>query len=399
MSTSEGIHPPSQSSARSSRSRLRAYLVRRTRQLGRLLTVLAIGLLFMAAVLEVWRGASLLGLPDVGDPFDVAAFRAFGIPPEKDAVVLFHQAQEKLSPMPKLSSDERRLGPGPWSKATPELRDWAAANHHALELFRDASDRPDGIVHRSFDRNSRRYFLNQLGALTWLALLEASRLEEQGEMEAAWNWYRAVFRMKVHAMRRGSIFQRLVADNSCKWLHKRVASWAADRRTAVPLLRRALEDIKSGEPKLEWDAFSLKVDYLDMMNELDREWGWVQQGEEEDQHVHIRGEELPPGLSWIPYAAKRYVWNEPERSRRVLRLAFANWFGARRGDGPALFETSRSGDVLSREAHLGGAVLCCRPGWAGGCAEIDSATAGRITHGALVTRNNFFRSGAGRRFA
>ena len=227
--------------------------------------------------------------------------------------------------MPKLSSDERRLGPGPWSKATPELRDWAAANHHALELFRDASDRPDGIVHRSFDRNSRRYFLNQLGALTWLALLEASRLEEQGEMEAAWNWYRAVFRMKVHAMRRGSIFQRLVADNSCKWLHKRVASWAADRRTAVPLLRRALEDIKSGEPKLEWDAFSLKVDYLDMMNELDREWGWVQQGEEEDQHVHIRGEELPPGLSWIPYAAKRYVWNEPERSRRVLRLAFANW--------------------------------------------------------------------------
>ena len=325
MPTSEATDQPSQSPSRSSRSRLRGYLVRRSRQTGRVLMVLVIGLLFMAGVLEVWRGASLLGLPDVGDPFDVAAFRAFRIPRDQDAVVLFHQAQEKLSPMPKLSSDERRLGPGPWSKTMPEVREWAATNRHALELFREASDRPDGIVHRSFDRNSRRYYLNQLGALTWLALLEASRLKEQGEMEAAWNWYRAVFRMKVHAMRRGSIFQRLVADNSCKWLHTRVAIWAADRRTAKPLLRRALEDIKSGEPKPEWDAFSLKVEYLDMMNELDKEWGEVQQGDEEDRHVRIWGEELPPSLSWIPYAAKQYVCNEPERSRRVLRLAFANW--------------------------------------------------------------------------
>ena len=38
-----------------------AYLVRRTRQLGRLLTVLAIGLLFMAAVLEVCAAPACWG--------------------------------------------------------------------------------------------------------------------------------------------------------------------------------------------------------------------------------------------------------------------------------------------------------------------------------------------------
>ena len=91
------------------------------------------------------------------------------------------------------------------------------------------------------------------------------------------------------------------------------------------LIRRALDDILAGEPKSEWDAFSLKADYLDMIDELDKDWGPVQQGEEEDQIVRIGGERLPPALGWIPYAAKRYVWNEPQRSRRVLRLAFANW--------------------------------------------------------------------------
>ncbi len=325
MSTTEAIDPRSQSPARSWRSWLRSYSLRRGRQLARLMLALTLALLFMAGALEAWRGASLIGLPDVGDPFDVAAFSALRIPEGQDAIVLYHQAQEKLSPMPSLSLAIRRSGPGPWSKTEPELRDWAAANRRALELFRDASERPDGIVHPSFDRNAPRHYLHQLGAFAWLALLEGSRLEEQGEMEEAWKWYRAVFRMKVHAMRRGSIIQRFIADSSCKWLHMRIARWAADRRTGVPLLRRALDDIKAGEPKPDWDAYSLKVDYLEMMTELDKKWGGVQQGDNEDQHVLIFGEPLPPVVGWIPYAARRYLLNEPERSRRVLRFAFANW--------------------------------------------------------------------------
>ncbi len=144
-------------------------------------------------------------------------------------------------------------------------------------------------------------------------------------MAGAWNWYRAVFRMKVLVMRRGSIFQRYVAHRNWSDLRTRIASWASDRRTSVSLLRQALDDVRAGEPKPEWDAFSLKVDYLEMMTELDKEWGWVQQGDEEDQQVKIAGEPLPAGLAWIPYAARRYSLREPERSRRVLRLAFANW--------------------------------------------------------------------------
>ena len=325
MSTSNATDQASQVSAPGPRSRLRGYLVRRGRQLGRALLILLIGLLFMAGLLEAWRGASMLGLPDVGDPFDVAEFQAFRIPPEQDAVALFRRAQEKLTRMPNVSNAASRLGPNVgWSKVAPELRDWVVANRDVLEKFRAASEQVDGIVHSRFDQLGLYSYLN-LGEFSWLALLQASRLEEQGDMAGAWTWYRAVFRMKVHVMRRGSVFQRFIAERNCAGLKPQIATWAADRRTSVPLLRQALDDVVAGEPKPEWDAFSLKVDYLAKMNELEEEWGLVPQGGEEDRHFRIFGEELPPNLSGNIYATKRYYSNDPERSRRVLRLAFANW--------------------------------------------------------------------------
>ena len=51
----------------------------------------------------------MLGLPDIGDPFDVAAFRAFRVPEAEDAFVLLKQAQAKLlSPAPHLPGRSQR---------------------------------------------------------------------------------------------------------------------------------------------------------------------------------------------------------------------------------------------------------------------------------------------------
>ena len=309
----------------SSRPRLRRYLARRGRQLWRALLCLAIGLVFAAGALEVWRGARIIGLPDIGDPFDVAAFRAFRVPEEKDAFVLFRQAQARLlGPTPNVPVALRGAGPDVWSKAAPELREWLIANRDVLEMFRAASERPDGILHPKFDRFDQHQYL-YLGEFKRLALLEGSRLEEQGDLSGAWSWYRAVFRMRAHVMRRGTSFQRIVADWNCGGLGQRIASWAADRRTSVPLLRAALDDVRAAEPKSEWDAFSLKLDYLYLMSELNCEWGLVQDGEEDDRHLRIAGEELPPEFARRVYGVRRYYSTEPERSRRVLRLAFANW--------------------------------------------------------------------------
>jgi hypothetical protein len=147
MPASDVIDEAPHASVRTMRSRLRGYLVRRARQLVRLLFFIAIGLLFMAGLLEAWRAARMIGLTGIGDPFDMAAFLAFRLPPENDAFVLFRQARKKLSDMPRLPLAVRRRGSVAWSQSAPELRAWVAANRGVIDMFRAASDRTDGIPH------------------------------------------------------------------------------------------------------------------------------------------------------------------------------------------------------------------------------------------------------------
>src|SRR5947207_300779 len=58
-------------------------LCKRLRQLARVTLFLAIGLALAATALTMWWLTSLNGLPDIGDPFDVAEFRAFRVPDER----------------------------------------------------------------------------------------------------------------------------------------------------------------------------------------------------------------------------------------------------------------------------------------------------------------------------
>ena len=306
-------------------SRFRRWARRRARQFGFLVLICAGSLFVGACGVMIWRSVGLIGLPDIGDPFDVAGFRAFRLAEDQDAFVLLRQAAAKVPSVPFLPAAARRLGPAVgWSKADPRLRAWVEANRDALELFRKGADRPDGIPHPAFDGVDRVQYLN-FGPLVWMALLEGSRLEEQGDEAGAWMWYRAVLRMRVHVMRRGSVYQRLFVGHICGGLASRTASWAADRRTDLALLHRALDDVRAAEPKAQWDSFSLKIDYLVMLSELNMHDGWVQQGDEEDRDIRIGGEKLPPNLAWSAHQGRRFVANEPERSRRLVRLIFANW--------------------------------------------------------------------------
>ncbi|HEV3164809.1 MAG TPA: hypothetical protein VGZ22_12340, partial [Isosphaeraceae bacterium] len=67
-------------------------LHKRLRQLWRVTLVLAIGLALGATALAIWWLTSLNGLPDIGDPFDVAAFRTFSLPDDQNAFTFFRRA-------------------------------------------------------------------------------------------------------------------------------------------------------------------------------------------------------------------------------------------------------------------------------------------------------------------
>ena len=55
-------------------------------------------LLAMIACPVIWWWTQLLGLPDIGHPFDVAAFKAMRIPDDRNAFVLYRQAAGLLKP-------------------------------------------------------------------------------------------------------------------------------------------------------------------------------------------------------------------------------------------------------------------------------------------------------------
>jgi hypothetical protein len=280
----------------------------------------------IAAGVMLTRASRVVGLPDIGDPFDVPAFRALNtLPEDQDANVLIRRAAAMATKMPERVGIRQNLTTGGWSQVDPRLRDWLENNRNALALFRAGTERPDGIMSGQHVETGKESGDLKFGPLVWLAMLEGSRLEHQGDMERAWSWYRTLLRLRLLVMRRGSVHQRWLIDAQCEVLRKRAQLWAADRKTGNPLVRRALDDVLACEPKPEWDAYSLKIEYLSMLSELSRPDGWVQHGSGPELDYRVAGAKLPRELTSRLYAVRRLVSNESELSRRVLRLAFANW--------------------------------------------------------------------------
>ena len=84
----------------------------------------ALVLLAIVAGLPVWWATQLMALPDIGDPFDVAAFRSFTIPEDRNAFVLYRQAATLLEPGAEYLKTPRTSVElfARWSKADAQLR-------------------------------------------------------------------------------------------------------------------------------------------------------------------------------------------------------------------------------------------------------------------------------------
>ena len=159
-------------------------LRKRLRQLLRVVVVLAACVAVAATAFAIWWLNSLNGLPDIGDPFDVAAFRAFRLPDEQNAFTYLRRASEKLTPIVGLVAGNG-ADPGDlkfsWSIANPTLREWTGANREAFQLFQQGAELADAANPAGDPKDNR--FID--GRLISLALLEASRREESGDTAGA----------------------------------------------------------------------------------------------------------------------------------------------------------------------------------------------------------------------
>jgi hypothetical protein len=299
-------------------------LRKRLRQLMRVTLVLASCFTLAASALAIWWLTSLNGLPDIGDPFDVEAFRAFSVPNDRNAFTFLRRAQGKLTPLRGLTS-----GPGAapgdlkfsWSIANPMWREWAGANREAFELFLQAADQPDASQ-RAGDPTDDV----DGGGLIDVAFLEGSRRQEGGDTAGAWDCYRAVLRMITHFRRRGSALKRYGARRVSRGLQRRLADWAADPKTTIPQLHTALDEVLQNEPNPDWDISAIKSGYLELMRAVERPMPPFAQQELEGEWTFRLGDmALSPEMIGHLEAARRFLLREPERSRRVLRLLCAGY--------------------------------------------------------------------------
>ena len=108
-------------------------LRKRLRQLLRVLVVLAACVAVAAAALAIWWLNSLNGLPDIGDPFDVAAFRAFRLPDEQNAFTYLRRASEKLTPIVGMEGGN---GADPTELTDSRVADSAVSAHLSRDVAR-----------------------------------------------------------------------------------------------------------------------------------------------------------------------------------------------------------------------------------------------------------------------
>jgi hypothetical protein len=276
----------------------------------------------------LWWAAQLWSLPDIGDPFDVAAFEASTVPDDRNAFVLYEKATALLKPSSSyLAKSKGKIDwLARWSQAHPDLRRWAEDNRAALGVYRQGAERPDAFDRTAAFELVRKSTFGELFSLHFIVLLEASRLEEQGDMAGAWELYRALLRTIHHVGMHADVSRRQLIVRWYQQLLPRLTEWTANPKTSPALMRKAISDVVACEALAPSELDSLKAGYCGAIRLLDS--------------PHNPGHEVPLGnfrRFWHPefqltpeqihalWDWWRFLQREPERSRRVLRLVTANW--------------------------------------------------------------------------
>jgi hypothetical protein len=268
------------------------------------------------------------GLPDVGDPFNVAAaLRPIEMLEDENAYVLYADAKSQL-PRPPAGLSQVISKASTWATAGDDVRAFVQQNRPALLTWREGSERPDAIYNQpgKLAVDTLLPVVQELRLFAQLAALEGSRGEEQGAMEDAWRWYRAILRCSRHVGRHGVIIERLVGGAIHKEGAGRILHWAADPRVDAKLLRRALDDALAADRMTPLLSETLKLEYLLYLRDL------------KELRVMVSEVPMPGGRSgWFDQMVaatgakpqiqrlRLHATNDVERSRRVLRLVFANW--------------------------------------------------------------------------
>ena len=281
------------------------------------LTLLVVGVLG-------WRWMQLWNLPDIGEPFDVAAFEKVVVPDKDNAMIAYGEASKLL-----ISSGSSRYAVTSqkvwsvldWDAADPEVRRWVDDNRPAMEIWLNATRLPDAMKDRAEQENGIRagQLLHDLAEFGNLAILESSKLREAGDLEGAWRYLEAVLRTSRHAGRHGGAMATLIGYRVLTSVRPEVDAWMLDPGVTQEMLRRAVRGVEACRSMTPLVSEMVKSEYLirkASLDDLDWSRTWL-------RRVNWGGD-LNDRFALL-VEAERFVSNEPEKTRRLLDLTTAGW--------------------------------------------------------------------------
>lgn len=276
------------------------------------------GVLLLLSVPIVVRAVRISGVPDPGDPFDVAAFTATTVAPEANAFEQFRRAAALFRPLatePSAETLEKALDEG-WDSAPDSVRQWVTDNAPAREFFEAGADCPDAlyIPPAELRWSTPLPLMNDLRALQRAQMLEAARLRAEGDHEGAWKRLHAGYRASRHCGRRGSVIERLVGCALHGMAVAHLARWAADPKTTAVELERAREAVRGDYRLTAPLSTNYKCDYLMTFNAPD---------ELLMSHPAAASSSSSSPQSWAVKTAL-WVFGEPELTARIGKHVYGN---------------------------------------------------------------------------
>ena len=185
----------------------------------------------------LWRRSQLAALPDVGEPFDVAAFRSPArVPDDRNAFVPYHRAAQRFRDMnrggglfvlerePGVVEGRRhlsRLG----RRSTMRRSPCCAPARHCPEFFVDLPTQ--AVQPPTIDSNVLAVRLSWIGTA---GLFKAGRLRAEGDPAGAWTLLKAVIRASRHLV--WTVRQPRIVPSGSAW-----SSMLASRSPTGPKTR------------------------------------------------------------------------------------------------------------------------------------------------------------------
>lgn len=299
--------------------------IERTRGWRRLGLLVLYGIVALVIGAFLWRRAQLAAVPEVGEPFDVAALRSpVRVPDDRNAFAAYRLAAERLRDINKTEEPSFEKANLAWSRADAIMRGWVAEHDEAISLLIDGSARPELYLETPTGANQSATSENgQLAArIGWIGtagLFKAGRLRAEGDPAAAWRLLKAIVRAGRHIeWLVPTVNGRSHGIMLTQYAREPVAEWAKDPGVSIALLRKALDDLTDAEAITPPLSAFYRTEYLAALETLSNLQPAIIA---RAQQRHDRG---PWHVFAIAPGLEAFFNGEPERSRRVLNLLVAS---------------------------------------------------------------------------